>query len=604
MSSIIIGTAGHIDHGKTALIKALNGVDGDRMQSEKERGITIDLSFSNLTNGRDNIAFIDVPGHENLVKTMISGAHSFDACMLVVSSDDSLMPQSIEHIRVLSLLNIKSIILCITKCDLSSKERVEIVEKECLDYIAKFSNLEVLATFYLSIKDNESIDELKNYLFNIKPKKRDENGLFHYYIDRVFSLKGLGTIVTGSLTSGSVQVDEKIYHADLGKILSVKSVQIHDKSVDIAHSPNRVALNLSGIETSNLKKGQILTKKGYFRGFDECDCTFVGEISHNENITFCVGSKSVNARCVMIDENLKLATFKFSETMFLKFSEPFVAISNSRVIGGGVVLNPIKEPLKKQNKTKLLSALLKANFKEAFKILSTFHRHGFGIISSYQRFNLSREEALKIAREVEDVFLDEEALCIYDKSSISDIKNIVCFIISKNPHAIFSPYSVVLKLSWASENLAKFALDELVLSGEIVKNGGVYIKNGVNFDEIQTSIESKIYEILKNGGISPNAPYNIYEELNIDRTSGDNALKSLTKAKKVIRLEHNLFISAENLSEVTMTLREIIKKEGFVNIKNAKDRLNLSRKFLIAYLDYMDNFEDIIKVDNNRVFKK
>ncbi|MBR6952545.1 MAG: GTP-binding protein, partial [Campylobacter sp.] len=173
MQTVIIGTSGHIDHGKTALIRALNGFEGDELQDEKERGITINLSFSNLKGGENNIAFIDVPGHENLVKTMISGAYGFDVCMLVVSCDDGLMPQSKEHIAILSLLGIKSIILCITKCDLCDTARANEVLKECENFIKNFSNLQILNSFFLSIKDQNSINELKNYLFTLNPKPRN-----------------------------------------------------------------------------------------------------------------------------------------------------------------------------------------------------------------------------------------------------------------------------------------------------------------------------------------------------------------------------------------------------------------------------------------------
>ncbi len=606
MNSVIIGTAGHIDHGKTALIKALNGFEGDRMPSEKQRGITIDLSFSHLRSGDTNVAFIDVPGHENLVKTMISGAYAFDAAMLVVAADDGLMPQSKEHIQILSLLGVKSVILCISKCDLADDARKAEVAAQCREYISKFKDLQILNTFFISIKDPASIAELKNYLFNIKPAQRQGGGVVHYYIDRVFSLKGLGTIVTGSLINGAISKGEKLYNYDLGKIFNVKSVQIHDEDTPLAQAPNRVALSLDA-KTSELEKGQILSKKGFFRGFNEADCTFSGEISHNQDVLFCVGSKQSAAKALILKElpsGEKLVSFKFDKTMFLKFNEPFVCLANSRVIGGGRVLNAVVEPLKKQSKAVLLTALLKRNFTEAFKILSLFHKHGFGLFSAYQRFGMEYDEATKIARGLEGTYFDEANLCVYDLSAIEDVKSLIKFIVSKNDYAIFSPASIALKLSWASEELAARALSELERGGIVSKKGGVYVKSGVDFDALKQSLESKIFDLIKKGGIAPLAPYNVYDELEIDRSSGDDALKKLTYAKKVVRLAHNLFVEAENLALAIKRLYAIIEKDGFVNVTNAKEELGLSRKFVICYLEYLDKMGNIVTIDNKRYLKK
>ncbi|CZE46797.1 selenocysteine-specific translation elongation factor [Campylobacter geochelonis] len=604
INSLIIGTSGHIDHGKTALIKALNGFEGDKMEAEIKRGITIDLSFSNLKNDSANIAFIDVPGHENLVKTMISGAYAFDAAMLVVASDDSLMPQTKEHIEILSILGVKSIILVITKCDLTDKTKQKKVEAEVKDFILNYKNLEILQTFFVSIKDKPSIDELKNYLFTLKPKERESGVVTRYYIDRIFSLKGIGTVVTGSLVEGEIKKNEKLVCLDLDKVVSVRSVQVHESFLNLATSPNRVALNLTDIPTSMLAKGQILSKKGFFRGFKEVDCLFKGEISHNQNVIFCIGSRQVSAKCTILsDKNKeKFVTFKFNKAVFAKFNEPFVVLANSRVIGGGKVLNPVSEPLKKSEKINLLLSLSQKDFKKAFEILSSFHRHGFGIISSYQRFGIEHEKALLIALELKNVFVDKDSLCIYSNQALQDLKNTIKFIISKNEFAVFSAQSIALRINWASQSLTALALNELEKEGLVEKNGLLFIKKGVDFSKIKESLNDKIYTILENSSLAPQAPYNIYDELDIDRQTGDNALKALTRAKKVVRLAHNLFITSSNLNLAMTKLRNIIKKDGKVNVANAKNELGLSRKFIISYLEYLDNFGDIVKSDNDRMF--
>lgn len=600
VNNLIIGTAGHIDHGKTALIKALNGFDGDETKEEKERGITVNLSFSNLSNASSNIAFIDVPGHESLIKTMIGGAFGFDAAMLVVASNEGLKPQSKEHIAVLNLLNVKNIILVITKCDLTNALAQQKVQSEVKEFIKDYKNLSIYETFFVSIKDPSSIEELKNYLFTLNPKKHDETALFRYYIDRVFSLKGHGVIVTGSVLTGSVKLSDKLLNLDINEMFSVRSLEVHAQNKDIAFAPNRVALNLSGNNTHKLEKGQILSKKGFWRGFFEADCFVNTSISHGSELLFCVGTKQVNAKVLHLKDDFY--TFKFDKKMFLQFDELFILLKEGRVIGGGRVLNPVNEPLKKEQKIALLDALKEKDFLSAFARLTNIHKHGFGLISSVQRFGLNQEDALSLAKNLNDVFVDIKNGCIYGKTAFKDVMEFVNFIILKNPNALFSSSSINLKLNWASQELIQKVLNELEAKEIIQKNGGIYTKFGADFDKLSLSLEDKIYDILKEQNITPEAPYNIYDKLDIDRTLGDLALKKLTKAKKVVRLEHNLFIEENALSNIMQNLRNIIKKEGFANITNVKANLGLSRKYALAYLEYLDNFKDITKFENDRVF--
>lgn len=604
--SLIIGTAGHIDHGKTALIKELNGFEGDRLEEEQKRGITIDLSFSNLSKNGENIAFIDVPGHENLIKTMISGAYGFDACLFVVAANDGLMPQSLEHLEVLNILGVGSLIVALTKCDLASAELIEQRKSEIYAAAQNYKNLQILEIFPVSIKDSASIDELRNYLFTLKAANREQEGVFRYYIDRVFSLKGIGNVVTGTVIEGSVSKNEKLFNYDAGKEAQVRSVQSHDKFVDRAGVSSRVALNLTGIELGELKKGQLLSKKGFFRGFREIDAiVFARELTHGQSVTFCVGAKAAPAKALVLSEKDGgiFATFKFERDMFLKFGEPFVLIANGRVIGGGRVLNAVSEPMKKSSKISFLNALLKKDFVSAFAMLKDAHKNGFGIISAYQRFGLNHEEAVAIAKQTPNVFVDEKALNIYDLSAVDRIKSAVKFMIEKNEFAVFSATSISLKLSWASENIAQKALDELESAGAITKNDGVYTKTGVDMSKLKIRLEEKIYEILQSGNLAPLAPYNIYDELEIDRVSGDNALKKLTGIGRVVRLAHNLFVTSKALNEALAKLKAVIAAQGFVNVTNAKEALNLSRKYIIAYLEQLDLDPNIVKNGTDRVLK-
>ena len=221
MSNIIIGTAGHIDHGKTALIKALNGFEGDSTNEEKQRGITIDLSFSNLTKGQQNIAFIDVPGHEKLVKNMIAGAFGFDYVMLVVSVVEGIKPQTIEHVEIINLLGLKEIIVVITKKDLINLDELELKKEEILNFLKEF-DFEIKFVSCVSIYDENSIENLKKQLFSIKNSTKQEENFFRFYVDRIFSPKGIGTVVTGTVLGKKCELNEKVFICQNQKEVRIK----------------------------------------------------------------------------------------------------------------------------------------------------------------------------------------------------------------------------------------------------------------------------------------------------------------------------------------------------------------------------------------------
>jgi selenocysteine-specific elongation factor len=608
MSNIIIGTAGHIDHGKTALIKALNGYEGDSTNEEKQRGITIDLSFSNLSKGQQNIAFIDVPGHEKLVKNMIAGAFGFDYVMLVVSAVEGIMPQTVEHIEIINLLGIKDIILTITKSDLVTKEELELQKKKTLEFLDTF-DFDIKFVQEVSIYDPKSIEALKNNLFTIKNSSKQEENFFRYYVDRVFSPKGIGTIVTGTVLGKKLELNEKVFICEAGKESKIKNIQVHNENAIEANISNRAALNLQGINSTNIKRGDLITKKGFIRGFDEIDISFKAlkdkKLHHNKSYTIFIGAKKLEAKVLLFDSTQDLdsgfATIKADENLFTIFGEKLIIRQGNQTICGGKVLNPIIDPMKKNQKKKLLEFLNESNFEEAYYQLLQAHKKGLGIISSAQRFALSHAEAISFAKKLKNVFVDEKELVIYPIETKDFIINAVREIYTKNTYALLSNASIALRLKWASTSFIQAALDELEEEDFLQKNNNLY-KNANIKEDFAKNLENSFLDRLRKEDITPTAPYNIYDELDLDRKLGDDILKSLTAKKHVIRLQHNLFIHSESLNNIIAKMKEIIKEEGYIDISNFKEKYSLSRKYLITYLDYLDNFSNIKKQDNKRVF--
>ena len=295
------------------------------------------------------------------------------------------------------------------------------------------------------------------------------------------------------------------------------------------------------------------------------------------------------------------ATIKANENLYTIFGEKILLRNANDTICGGIVLNPIIDPMKKNQKRNLLEALNKKDFTNAYKELLEAHKKGLGIISSTQRFALSHSEAIEFAKKMQDVFIDEKELVIYPLSTKKFIKDFIKEIYTKNTYALLSNTSIGLRLKWASIAFIQSALDELEAENFLIRDVSLY-KNANIKEDFAKDLEDIVLERLKQEDITPTAPYNIYDDLDLDRKLGDDILKSLTAKKQVIRLQHNLFIHFESLNKIVRAMKEIIKDDGFIGIPNFKERFDLSRKYLITYLDYLDNYSDIKKVEDKRLF--
>lgn len=591
---LIIGTAGHIDHGKTSLIKALNGFEGDTLKEEQERQITLSLSFSSLEKEGKKLSFIDTPGHKDLLKTMISGAFALNACLFVVDINEGLKAQSLEHLSVLELLGVKDLILVLNKCDLC--EDIDAKTKEITTQLS----LKPLKIFHTSVRSNLGIESLKNYLFSLQEKESKE-AIFRFYIDRVFSLKGVGTIVTGSLNEGEITLKEKIICLDTQKELIIKNIQNHDSNLNAIKAPARVALSLN-CDYKNLQKGFLLSKKGFFKPFLQIEAYMKAPNLTHQNYVFCVGTKQLEVKIHILKE-LKVgeyyAEIRFKKPMYLCFDERFILLENGRVKGGGVVLNPVSEPLNKELKLKLLDLLLNKDFLNAFDLLKNAHKKGFGLLSSYQRFKLSHTQALNVANNLQNAFIDEKNYNIYDTSSINLLQNSIHKILAKNPYAMLSAHSLALRNAWASEAFCAFVLQNMP---NLDFKEGIFFKKGVEFEKLQEKNSNALYEKIKVQALQVEAPYNLYESLELDRKSGDLMLKKLTKEGLVVRLAHNLFIDKATLLNFKEELLNLLKNTS-LDVQTMKTRFHFSRKYAIAYLEYLDLDERIIKKDEKRFLK-
>lgn len=362
MKRIVAGTSGHIDHGKTALVRALTGIDADRLKEEKERGITIDIGFADLTLGDTHLGLIDVPGHERFVRNMLAGAQGIDLVLLVVAADEGVMPQTREHFDICRLLDIKSGLIVITKMDLVDSELLEVVKSEVNDFV-RDSFLEDARVLAVSSRTGQGIEELKNALVDIsrETSTRDENAVARMPVDRVFTIKGFGTVVTGTLISGTIGIgDELDVMPSDQRRARVRGLQVHGSPVDKARAGERTAINLQGLELEDVHRGHVVAAAGRFNATSMIDVhlqllkSAPRRLRSRASVRLHCGTAELRARVVLIGEgelqpgNSCYAQLRLETPSLILPHDRFIIRSSSpaNTIGGGRVIDSLPRKFK------------------------------------------------------------------------------------------------------------------------------------------------------------------------------------------------------------------------------------------------------------------
>ena len=352
---VVVGTAGHIDHGKTELVRALTGIDTDRLAEEKRRGITIDLGFAHLDVGPDlKLGLVDVPGHERFVRNMLAGVGGIDLVLLVVAADESIMPQTREHFDICRLLGIRKGLVALTKMDLVDPDLVELVKLEAQEFF-KGSFLEGAPLVPVSSKTGEGLEKLRQALTDIalEVEPKDSRRRFRLPIDRVFIMRGFGTVTTGTMVSGSLRAESEVEVYPIGKRVRVRGLQVHNQARRIAAAGQRTAVNLSGIEAGSLRRGMVLAPPGKFQTSNRIDCRLdllpsARPLKYGAPVHFHTGAAELEARLYYFDRRAALRPGDSAYTQ-ARFKEPLLVLPGDRfivrqfspvtTIGGGVVLD-------------------------------------------------------------------------------------------------------------------------------------------------------------------------------------------------------------------------------------------------------------------------
>ncbi len=628
MKNIIIGTAGHVDHGKTALIKALTGIETDRIKEEKKRGITIELGFAylDLPDG-EKAGIIDVPGHEKFVKNMLAGAGGIDLALLVVAADEGFMPQTREHLGILSLLNISEGIIVVTKKDMVDEDWLEIVCDEIRQEV-QGTFLENAQIIPVSSYTGEGIEQLRQAIFTMIDQKTQIKNLdvpFRIPVDRIFSVEGFGTVITGTLIEGTMKVGDPVTVYPSRIESRIRNLQVHSQDVQEAYAGQRVAVNLAGLKKTDLNKGDVIAVPDsmhttmmidiHLTVLKDCD----REIRNATRLHLYHGARDILCKIVLLDRDSVgagescYAQLRLEEEIAVKTGDRFVLRFYSPVetIGGGVILdsNPFKH---KRNDAAVLESLkLKEGGSDREKISAALRDYS------------ARFETLDFLQ-IQTGIPKEQ----FDQQINKLIKDKVAFRVSDNV-VIHTDYlnrlkdsAVKLLESYHKENPLREGMKKDEFRNKLIKYEDIsvvdkitdslvnrkvlkYVNNCValaDFEVQQDNNQQEIENAFLQGGFSPESPDQIAARFPKVKNF-KQVLESLVNTGKLVRVEEKILLHADYYNKALTLAKEHVDQNGQITLAEMRDLMGASRKFAVAVLEYWDKRGITKKVGDARTFK-
>ncbi len=631
LNNIILGTAGHIDHGKTEAIKMLTGIDTDRLKEEKERGITIDIGFAYLDLPDDRrLGIIDVPGHEKFVKNMLAGAVGIDLVLLVVAADESIMPQTREHLDICRLLKVRHGLIALTKCDMVDEEIKMLVEEEVSDFV-KGTFLESAPIVRISSKTKEGIDELKRALIKTVDKvaARETGGVFRLPIDRVFTIKGFGTVVTGTVQSGEVSVDDRIIIAPQNESARVRGIEVHETKVDKATAGQRTALNLQGISKHQIKRGHVATSPEHLpstymiNAHMEMLASASKPLSNRARIRLHAGAQEIMGRVILLDrEILEPADQGFvqirleQEGVFLPGDYYVIrSYSPSATIGGGVILELTSNKAHRFRNKPLerLKTLKEGSLRE--KIESVFRNAGFQGIQAKKTPLLvfdSPEKVHQIIQEMKNNHLlsasEGDANLYYHVDAFKELRPGIMKLLEdfhrKNPLAQGLKKEKLKHLlkTRMSDEFFNDLMIRMQENGSVVFQGGLVRRS--DFSPEMTAEQEKaaedIIRIYRTADMEPPLTSEVLQKM---KKSGDNPeelIRFLLVRGDLIKVQENLIYHRDAIEKMKRITLEHLEKNEKITVGDFKGIFKITRKFAVPLLEYLDQANITVRRGNER----
>jgi selenocysteine-specific elongation factor len=634
---IIVGTAGHIDHGKTALVRALTGTDTDRLPEEKQRGITIDLGFAELELGDTRFGFVDVPGHERFVKNMLAGASGIDLVMLIVAADEGVMPQTREHFDICRLLHVKSGFVALTKSDLVDDEMVEMARDEVARFVAG-TFLDRAPIVPVSSRTGKGLDDVRNALASVAAQaaRREDTHIARLSIDRSFAMKGFGTVVTGTLASGKITDGSELNLLPQGKRLRVRGLQSHGRKVAIAYAGRRTAVNLAGIDHTEVSRGMLLTETGVLKPSQIIDAKVemlpdaVRGLRTRQRVRIHIGTAEVLARAAIMGGTEILpgesgfAQLRLESPVASVLGERFILRSYSpqETIGGGSVLQPVSERFRRRDAQHLpsfLTALSAAIGDIAQTLIILVERAGSRGISTSEIRTVTGWNAETLAKAVNEVVDSQRILAIGDvfisQDAFRDLKELVLRSLGTlhdaDRVALNVPIEKLRALAFRSvrPEIERSVLVKLAQSGNITlasDNVGL-AGRASQLSPGEESALASMRDTFANAGLEvPKIDELLKSAADLSKISLGTArklLQQLLDSREVVRISPEFAVSNVALSALVEKLRTQAEAlpDRLIDVPRFKDIAGVSRKYAIPLLEYFDQQRFTVRRGDKRL---
>ena len=626
----IIGTAGHVDHGKTCLIRALTGIDTDRLKEEKKRGITIELGFAWMDFPKgERVGIVDVPGHEKFVKNMLAGVAGMDMVMLVVAADEGIMPQTVEHLDILSILGVRCGVVVITKTDAADPELTELVEEDVRELV-KGTFLEDAPVVPVSVYKNQGIDRLRDTLYQMYQglPEHKETRAFRLPVDRVFTLKGFGTVVTGTLFGGRIKKEQEAYLYPENTSVKIRSIQVHETNVEEAHAGQRVALNLPDRKKQEIRRGDVVALKNSMYPTMMADVSLTvlrhtqRSVKNGSRVHVYHGTRELLGKVILLDrDELKAgetcyAQLRLEEETVLEKGERFVIrfYSPAETIGGGTVLDicPRKH---KRNDQKVLEAcrIKESGTREEMLELSAWEHWGsfFTLEELAGRSTLDKSglkhtaeklaERKILVRLNENLYIHRQEMDFYRKRAETVLDEFHKANPLKEGMGIEELRS---RMKIAEGKLADDILAVLKAEKVIKEEHGLISKKRfrVVLKEDEDAMVKEILNHYLDEGFAPLAT-EIYLKEHRNQKKFPAVFTSLLNKKALIRLDVQYCVHRDYYEKAKTAFREMAEKKPEVALGEYRDYLGCSRKVAVALLEHFDKNGFTRKTEGGRVLK-
>ncbi len=617
MSHVIIGTAGHIDHGKTALIKALTGIDTDTLPQEKDRGVTIDIGFAYW---KDQVTIIDVPGHERFVKNMVTGVCSVDLALFVVAADDGAMPQTREHLGILNFLGVRRGVVALNKVDLVEPDWAELVVEDLRD-LFDGTFLDGAPIVPVSAATGEGIETLRTLLEEEigKVETRPDGGVFRLPVDRVFSVRGFGTVVTGTVLSGKVRVKDVVMLQPADQAVRVRGVQVHGRGVETALVGHRAAINLADVEVDQVARGDLLAQQGYFSSTYMLDARLrllkdaPASVKNRTRVHLHLGPRDVLARVVLLEADelhpgeSQLVQFRLEGRGVAARGDRFVIRRYSPVqtLGGGVVLDaqPVKhrrfreDTLERlrgsevEDPTRVLGLRLKAAGFRAHSARDLAAALGLSLSETNDRLQglLDEGDAFGFRRAGVAVYVHTDSW----QSLLTRITEALSTYHKANPLRAGVSHNELRPRVEGKPPAGFFehAIDHL-LSEKVLASVGPLLRlaeHRIRFSGDQGRIREEILDLLRAARAAPPDLNEIGVHLAQDAAEVHAVAAAMQAMGEIVRLDENLVFLPRTLEEIEQGLDGYLQRNREMSVSAFRDLVGTTRKYAVPLLNYFDN---------------